>query len=116
MGELKNAIEQWEDEYNKCKDPVYFYSRYLMIKREDGSTMVPPPLSDKAIYSHKELLDFAEQYHQSKVNNVVLDDVTQQSELLKALKTIEHYCNEHTHEHEYIWHVASDAIKALNGG
>ena len=46
--EHKNAIEQWEEEYNKCKDPVYFYSNYLVIKRKDGSTMVPPPLSDKA--------------------------------------------------------------------
>ena len=39
---------------------------------------------DKAIYSHKELLDFAEQYRQSKVNNVVLHTVNQQRELLKG--------------------------------
>jgi len=44
----ENAIVQWEIEYNKCKDPVYFYSNYLMIKKSDGSTIVPPPLSDKA--------------------------------------------------------------------
>jgi hypothetical protein len=44
--------------------------------KEWGSVCRMLTKKDKAIYSHKELLDFAEQYHQSKVNNVVLDDVT----------------------------------------
>ena len=59
----------------------------LTIKRDKGMTNVEKffkewgsvcrmlTKKDKAIYSHKELLDFAEQYHQRKVNNVVLDDV-----------------------------------------
>ena len=44
--------------------------------KEWGSVCRMLTKKDKAIYSHKELLDFAEQYHQSKVNNVVLDDVS----------------------------------------
>jgi len=43
--------------------------------KEWGSVCRMLTEKDKAIYSHKELLDFAEQYHQSKVNNGVLDDV-----------------------------------------
>ena len=43
--------------------------------KEWGSVCRMLTKKDKAIYSHKELLDFAEQYHQSQVNNVVLDDV-----------------------------------------
>ena len=43
--------------------------------KEWGSVCRMLTKKDKAIYSHKELLDFAEQYHQSKVNNVVSDDV-----------------------------------------
>ena len=43
--------------------------------KEWGSVCRMLTKKDKAIYSHKELLDFAEQYQQSKVNNVVLDDV-----------------------------------------
>ena len=43
--------------------------------KEWGSVCRMLTKKDKAIYSHKELLDFADQYHQSKVNNVYLDDV-----------------------------------------
>ena len=43
--------------------------------KEWGSVCRMLTKKDKAIYSHKELLNFAEQYHQSKVNNGVLDDV-----------------------------------------
>jgi len=43
-----NITVQWEKEYEKCKDPVYFYSHYLMIKNTDGTMSVPPPLSAKA--------------------------------------------------------------------
>ena len=43
--------------------------------KEWGSVCRMLTKKDEAIYSHKDLLDFAEQYHQSKVNNVVLDDV-----------------------------------------
>jgi len=45
---IDNITVQWEKEYEKCKDPVYFYSNYLMIKNIDGTMSVPPPLSDKA--------------------------------------------------------------------
>ena len=44
---VDNVTIQWEKEYEKCKDPVYFYSNYLMIKNRDGTMSVPPPLSDK---------------------------------------------------------------------
>ncbi len=44
----ENITVQWEREYEKCKDPVYFYSKYLMIKNEDGTMSVPPLLSNKA--------------------------------------------------------------------
>tara|TARA_B110000259_G_scaffold137619_1_gene154965 strand:- start:445 stop:693 length:249 start_codon:yes stop_codon:yes gene_type:complete len=43
--------------------------------KEWGSVCRMLTKKDKAIYSHKELLDFAEQYRQSKVSDVVLDDV-----------------------------------------
>ena len=43
--------------------------------KEWGSVCRMLTKKDKAIYSHKELLDFAKQYHQSQVDNVVLDDV-----------------------------------------
>ena len=46
--EEENATVQWEKEYEKCQDPVYFYCNYLMIKNDDGTMSVPPPLSDKA--------------------------------------------------------------------
>ena len=56
--------------------------------KEWGSVCRMLTKKDKAIYSHKELLDFAEQYHQSKVNNVDLDDVIKceqcKSQLSKA--------------------------------
>lgn len=52
--------------------------------KEWGSVCRMLTKKDKAIYSHKELLDFAEQYHQRKVNDVVLDDVNQRSKLLKG--------------------------------
>ena len=56
--------------------------------KEWGSVCRMLTKEDKAIYSHKELLDFAEQYHQSKVNDVVLDDVIKceqcKSQLSKA--------------------------------
>ena len=48
MSKEDNITVQWEKEYEKCKDPVYFYSNYLMIKNTDGTMSVPPPLSDKA--------------------------------------------------------------------
>ncbi len=48
MSKEDNITVQWEKEYAKCKDPVYFYSNYLMIKNIDGTMSVPPPLSDKA--------------------------------------------------------------------
>jgi hypothetical protein len=48
MSKVDNITVQWEKEYEKCKDPVYFYSYYLMIKNTDGTMSVPPPLSDKA--------------------------------------------------------------------
>ena len=48
MSKEDNITVQWEKEYEKCKDPVYFYSHYLMIKNIDGTMSVPPPLSDKA--------------------------------------------------------------------
>ena len=44
----KNVTEQWEEEFNKCKDPVYFYTHYLKIKDENDNWIVPPPLSEKA--------------------------------------------------------------------
>tara|TARA_B100000497_G_C7596666_1_gene358714 strand:+ start:732 stop:929 length:198 start_codon:yes stop_codon:yes gene_type:complete len=47
MSKEENITVQWEKEYEKSKDPVYFYVNYLMIKNEDGVMSVPPPLSDK---------------------------------------------------------------------
>lgn len=40
-------IKQWKNEYDKCKDPVYFYSHYLKIKDKNGNWVVPPDLTDK---------------------------------------------------------------------
>jgi len=40
---------------------------------------------DKPIYYQKEMLDFAKQYHQSQVNNVVLDGVSERYLLIEWL-------------------------------
>ena len=43
-----------------------------------------PNVGDLVSLTVEELCELMEQYHQSKVNNGVLDDVSQQRELLKA--------------------------------
>mgnify|MGYP003625384091 CR=1 FL=1 len=89
-----------------------------LVKKEylEWVDKVSDDLEDKTYFTVDEIVDKVTELVLKQVDNVVLDDVTQQSELFKALKIIEHYCDENTHEHEYIWHVANDSIKAFNGG
>ena len=53
--------------------------------KEWGSVCRMLTKKDKAIYSHKELLDFAEQYRQSQVNNVIFNDMDKEK-LIKLTK------------------------------
>ncbi len=52
-----------------------------------------PDVGDLVSLTVEELCELMEQYHQSKVNNVVLDDVSKQSELLKAFIDFYNYRN-----------------------
>ena len=45
------------------------------------------------LFYEKNVIEAMEQYHQSKVNNVVLDDVSKQGELLKAFIDFYNYRN-----------------------
>ena len=49
-------------------------------------------------------------------NNGVLGDVSQQRELLEALKGVERECDNQNPTHENIWRIANGAIKGSNCG
>tara|TARA_Y100000389_G_scaffold201322_1_gene243752 strand:+ start:90 stop:347 length:258 start_codon:yes stop_codon:yes gene_type:complete len=52
-----------------------------------------PNVGDLVSLTVEELCELMEQYHQSKVNNSVLDDVSKQRELLKAFVDFYNYRN-----------------------
>ena len=52
-----------------------------------------PDVGDLVSLTVEELCELMEQYHQSKVNNVVLDGVSKQGELLKAFIDFYNYRN-----------------------
>ena len=52
-----------------------------------------PNVGDLVSLTVEELCELMEQYHQSKVNNSVLDDVSKQSELLKSFIDFYNYRN-----------------------
>ena len=52
-----------------------------------------PDIGDLLSLTVEEICELMEQYHQSKVNNGVLDDVSKQSELLKAFVDSYNYRN-----------------------
>lgn len=57
-----------------------------------------------------------EDYHQAKLKLLSIAVVSQQSELLEALKGIIQCCDGNEPNHEQIYHIANDAVKASNCG
>ena len=64
----------------------------LEFYKSHESAMLPD-VGDLVSLTVEELCELMEQYHESKVNNVVLDDVSKQSELLKAFIDFYNYRN-----------------------
>ena len=53
---------------------------------------------------------------ENKVDKLILCGVSQQRELLEALKGIIQCCDGNEPKHEQIYHIANDAVKACNCG
>jgi hypothetical protein len=73
---------------------------------------------DRILYNHfiadqDEYIEYLEE--QLKIN-VALGSVSQQRELLEALKGIIQCCDGNEPKHEQIYHIANDAVKACNCG
>lgn len=67
----------------------------------------------KPIHSHEDMMQFAKDYHTKQLR---LHNVSQQSELLEALKGIERECDNQNPTHENIWRIAYGAIKDSDCG
>lgn len=62
----------------KMKEVRQAYDKWQCIEKEDDDIGM-------LIFSKNDLLNFAKYYHQSKVNNVVLDDVSERYLLIEWL-------------------------------
>ena len=91
-------------------------AKHIVIERPNGVvTIVRSELetpSETPLTEHEQIIN--ELY--GKVKNLGLFSVSQQRELLEALKGIIQCCDGNEPRHEQIYHIANDAVKACNCG
>lgn len=55
----KEELAHWVDEHDKCKDLIYFYENYYLIK-VDGKDVKPKPLTEVEKMNIRMLFNFQE--------------------------------------------------------